>query len=239
MAGKKTGGKKKSFHTNRKRYPYFYALQNYLKTALKNSPDDLKTLLGYVDQGKCTTAIQKMLECVEPYEWLHVGHFDLTNTAETLLEKCGGIVSAGLLGKHYNSLENFQAEITKAKIESKRFMELQGSFVRVQTDFHRTTQPIFQLAFSNGILEFKLTVKDEWVEKGAEYALKTQISQMIRSHFEKNKGKVGSPFNSNILGYTFHLKDGGEMRQFYFDTQGKPADAPHPQDSNPHASAAF
>lgn len=242
------------------KYPYFCALQRYLKITLINEPKNLTKYLGYTSESKCHIAVERFANCNNPYEWLYKGHFDFTHTSLSFLQQCERFMSdkdfldkielgiksqkhilqqgkKGLLdeielGKAQKAFHN---EIEKAKVEAQRLADLRYCLVRIQTDFRRDSQPIHCLALASGMLYFKLSIKNEWIEKGLECALQ-ELPQILRKHYEENKGRLGYPYASNIVGYSVLWKNGDEKTTLYFDTQGKRVEKPSEKDTHPRAS---
>ncbi len=211
-----------------RRYPHFYALQNYLKNALFNSPKMLAKRLGYASESRCEKAVQRLIACDEPYEWLDGGHYDFTHTSLSLLERCADIVGAGLWGEIKAAQEaavavrEFRAEIERARLEAQRLADLHKCVVQAVTSFRfiKGHHSPCQLAWSGGMGRFKLEIKDEWLEKGLECALK-ELPRIICEDYERRGGKVRNVYGAyNIVCYTVFWKNGDEERALKFDTKG-------------------
>lgn len=129
----------------------------------------------------------------------------------------------------------FQGEIEKAKVEAQKLSDLRSCFVRIQTDFRRGTQPIHILASARGMLYFEPPTKDKWIEKGLECALQ-ELPQILREHYEEKKGRLGYPYESNIVGYSALWKNDDKQEMLHFDTQGKRVKEPSEKDTHPRAS---
>ena len=223
-----------------RRYPHFYNLQKCLKNALESSPKILAKRLGYASEKKCAAAVQRLLAFDEPYEWLDAGHYDYTHTSLSLLQKCAQLVGEGFLGEikaaqdDAAKLREFRAEVERAKAEAQRLADLHYLEIRIQTDFRRREQPIHILALCAGMLYFRPKLKEEWLQNGVECVL-GDLPQILREHYEANKGCLGYPYTSRIVGYTVFWRNGDEKRVFYFDTQGNEISAPSERDTNPRA----
>ena len=214
------------------RYPYFYALQAFLKDARRYFPAKVQEGLGYFGAAKFETALEKFLDCREPYEWLCSGHYDFTHSALSFLEKCADFVKNGDLGE-YNSVAEFQAEIARAFKDTKRYADwVLSRWVHVQTDFPFNAQTLAMLGLASGTCFELEKIPDSWVEKGVDYALKKDIPAILREHFESHGGVIPYPFKSKILGYAITFKTGDTERQVFFDTNGNVTEKPHKNTTN-------
>lgn len=245
---------------NEAKYPYFCALQRYLKIALINEPKNLIKYLGYASESRCRTSVERFASCNNPYEWLCKGYFDFTHTSFSFLQRCERLIGdkdfldkieSGIKSQKHilrqgkkrlldevglgTAQKAFQDEIEKAKVEAQRLSDLRSCFVRIQTDFRRGIQPIHILALARGMLYFELPTKDEWIEKGLEYALQ-ELPQILHEYYEKKKGRLGHPYESNIVGYSVLWKNGDKQEMIHFDTQGKRVEEPSEKDTHPRAS---
>lgn len=204
--------------------------------------------------------MERFAGCNNPYEWLCKGCFDFTHTGLSFLQRCERLIGdKDFLDKIESGIKNqkhilqqgekrlldevelgtaqkaFQDEIEKAKVEAQRLSDLRSCFVRIQTDFRRGTQPIHILALAREMLYFELPIKDEWIEKGLECALQ-ELPQILHEHYEKKKGRLGYPYESNIVGYSVLWKNGDKQEMIHFDTQGKRVEEPSEKDTHPRAS---
>lgn len=237
MFGKKKSTEKKAEKENKNkekerngRFPIFYALQSYFQNG------DFKIIqkqLGYNNADKCNVAIKKFASCKELNDWLRTGHFDFRHTNLSFLEKCKEIVAQGFIQN--TTLENFELEIKKANVELQNWRDFMHSYIRIQTDFRRTTQPLFALGFSTGMLYAPIPLEDEYLEKGIAACL-TKIPEVVRSHYKRHEGRLGYPFTSNILGYSLCLREGDKGTFYYYDTDGNRTEKPNPKDTYPRAS---
>lgn len=245
---------------NEAKYPYFCALQRYLKIALINEPKNLTKYLGYASENRCRTAVERFTSCNNPCEWLCKGYFDFTHTSFSFLQRCERLIGdkdfldkieLGIKSQNTflrqdkkrlldevelgTAQKAFQDEIEKAKVEAQRLSDLRSCFVRIQTDFRRVTQPIHILTLARRMLYFELPIKDEWIEKGLECALQ-ELPQILREHYEKKKGRLSYPYESNIVGYSVLWKNGDKQEMIHFDTQGKRVEESSEKDTHPRAS---
>lgn len=245
---------------NEAKYPYFCALQRYLKIALINEPKNLIKYLGYASESRCRTAVERFASYNNPYEWLCKGHFDFTHTSLNFLQRYERLIGdKDFLGKIESGIKSqkhilqqdkkglldevelekaqkaFQDEIEKAKVEAQRLSDLRSCFVRIQTDFRRDTQPIHILAFARGMLYFELPTKDKWIENDLECALQ-ELPQILCEHYEKKKGRLSAPYASNIVGYSVLWKNGNKQEMLHFDTQGKRVKEPSEKYTHSRAS---
>ncbi len=231
---------KKAKIPSSRRYPHFYALQKYLKNALESSPKMLAKRLGYASESKCEKAVRKLIACTEPYEWLNRGFFDFTHTSLSLLEKCAQLVGEGFLDElkaaqdDAQKLREFHAEVERAKIEAQRLADLKYLEIRIQTNFRRRTEPIHILALCAGMLYFRPKLKEEWLQNGVECVL-SELPQILREHYEANKGCLGYPYTSRIVGYSVFWKNADDECVIHFDTQGNRTDKPSEKDTHPNA----
>ena len=230
MFGKKKPTEKKAEKENKEkerngRFPIFYALQSYFQNG------DFKIIqkqLGYNNADKCNAAIKKFVSCKELNDWLRTGHFDFRHTNLSFLEKCKEIVAQGFIQNA--TLENFELEIKKANVELQNWWDFMHSYIRVQTDFSPTPQDHhFALAASMSIyVDFPL--EDDYLHKGMS-AILSKITDIVRHHYKTHEGRMGSPFPSNIVGYTLCLQEGDKTTFYYYDTDGNRTEKPSPKDN--------
>ncbi len=104
---------------------------------------------------------------------------------------------------------------TKEEIEiRKELAKFKNSYIFVNTNFKRTSQPIFALAFCESQRNIALD-KNNFIFKN-DNEIFILVSDIIQEHFSITKGKIG--IWGNIVNYVYHHSDG---KTYVFDTNGQ------------------
>jgi len=98
----------------------------------------------------------------------------------------------------------------------KELKRLRDVYVYVNTNFKRTSEPIFVLAIMECIRRLK--VKDKLLFQTDDEIFKT-ISKTVRSHYKENNGKLN--VWGDIINYNYHHYNG---KQYVFDKNGNVID---------------
>ena len=98
--------------------------------------------------------------------------------------------------------------------------KIKGSYIYVNTNFRRTTQPIFVLAFMEG-RRLLAPAKKSLMFKSKAHILKS-ISKMVRKHYLANDGEL--PIWGEIDNYVYHHFDG---KKYVYSSDGHLLDDAH------------
>jgi transcription antitermination factor NusG len=118
------------------------------------------------------------------------------------------------LSKELNIDEEFiQKTLKKEKTYQKELERFKDSYIYINTNFKRTTQPIFVLAFCESIRRLRFYGDEKLLFKSTEEILKI-LSKKIQKHYKENKGEL--KVWGKIANYQLHL----EGKTYIFDTDG-------------------
>lgn len=177
-----------------------------LQTNLTNLDDclNLAKKLGYYNLDRFNQAVLKITQAKSLDEFLQNGYYDYIYTSENLVLKLAKIYGLDILDE-LNSAKKLNDEVKKYK----------NSYIYIDTNFKRTTQPIFMLAMMQGVCYVYFN-KKELAFKSLDRQLQF-ISKVIKNHYKSTK-KL--PLFGEITGYKFnHLG-----KNYIFDTDGIPQD---------------
>ncbi len=161
--------------------------------------------MGYQSIKIGMNTLNKFLACTDCFTWLSSSHYDFNCTSKEFLQKlCTALEVDPELCQ--NEIDNY------VQIENE-LRKIQGCYVFVDTNFHRTTQPIFALAFMEGS-RLLSPDKKSIMFKTKKHILKS-ISKMVRKHYLANNGEL--PMWGKIENYVYHHFDG---KQYVFDSNG-------------------
>jgi hypothetical protein len=168
-------------------------IQNALKNKLQfSSKEQIAQKLEYSSTAKGIQAIDAFLDSKNLYVWLHSGYYDFKYTAEGFLKKL-----CLILDIPYDELS---IELQQLSIE---VQQLSSNYIFVNTNFKRTTEPIFALAFLESKRRLKVPTKDLEV-----------VSKIVRQHYIENNGVLN--IWGKIKNYVFHSAN----KTYIFDTDG-------------------
>ena len=180
-------------------------IHNTLKNKLQfSSKEQIIKELGYNSTEKGTKALDGFLKSKDLYTWIHSGYYDFKYTAEQLLKRLCVILD----------LDSKTVD-DELQIQVKYYAELrrvQYNYIFVNTNFKRTTQPIFALAYSEAKRRIKLDAK-ECIFK-SETEILDIVSKTVKQHYLKTKGNIG--IWGSIENYIYHHND----KIFTFDRDG-------------------
>ena len=104
---------------------------------------------------------------------------------------------------------------TKEEIEMKKeLVKFKDSYIFVNTNFKRASQPIFALAFCESQRNIAFD-KNKFIFKN-DNEIFILVSDIIQEHFRITKGKIG--IWGDIVNYVYHHSDG---ETYVFDINGK------------------
>jgi hypothetical protein len=111
-----------------------------IKEKLKSQDKpQLSKALGYNNQKNFEKTLEHFLNCSTLHEWLESGNYDFVNQTQEFFTK---------LAKELNIDEQLIKEsLEKENSYIKETERFKDSYIFVNTNFRRTTQPIFILAF--------------------------------------------------------------------------------------------
>ncbi len=161
-----------------------------LQTNLTNLDEHLNLAkkLGYYNLDKLNQALLKITQAKSLDDFLQNGYYDYVYTSENLVLKLAKIYGFDILDE-LNQAKKLNDEVKKYK----------NSYIYIDTNFKRTTQPIFMLAMMQGA-RYLYFDKKELVFKSLDKQLQF-ISKIVKNHYKKIK-KL--PLFGEIAGYKFN-----------------------------------
>ncbi|MEA2099988.1 MAG: hypothetical protein U9P72_07650 [Campylobacterota bacterium] len=170
------------------------------------SKESLIKKMGYGSVKKGLDSLKLFEDSKDLYSWISAGHYDLKYSSSQFFEKLCEVLEI-----EKNDVKFALVQQAKYKNEIDKF---NSCYIFVNTNFKRTTQPIFILAFAEGARRIGLDTK-EFVFKTQEEILDS-ISNIVASHFKRKDGKV--EVWGDIKNYIYHNFDG---ETYTFDVDGK------------------
>jgi len=150
--------------------------------------------LNYKSNLRAKKAIDKFLDSESIYTWLDSGFYDLVYNEEDLF-----ISLCNVLGIDKKEVLEELEKYKKLKKEVDRF---KGSFILVNTNFKRKSEPIVVLACLEKDRRLHLYKKEEYLFKSIDEILK-KVSTTIAQHYTSNNGYL--PIWGKIQNYQLHL----------------------------------
>lgn len=176
----------------------FQTLQKTLLN-LKDS-SNLAKLLDYKNMDKFHQAIYKVANAKSLAKFLRDGHYDYIYTSKELVLKLASIYKIDI-----------NDELEKAQKLNDELQKYKNSYIYIDTNFKRNTEPIFMLAMMQGV-RYLYFDKKELVFKSLDKQPQF-ISKVVKNHYKKIK-KL--PLFGEITGYKFnHLG-----KSYSFDVDG-------------------
>ena len=181
-----------------------------LQTNLTNLDEHLNLAkkLGYYSLDKLNQALLKITQAKSLDEFLQNGYYDYVYTSENLVLKLAKIYGFNILDE-LNQAKKLNDEVKKYK----------NSYIYIDTNFKRTTQPIFMLAMMQGV-RYVYFDKKELVFKSLDKQLQF-ISKIVKNHYKKIKklplfGEI-TRYKFNHLGknYSFGVDGTLQDREIY------------------------
>ena len=162
----------------------------------------LSKALGYVREQNFTRALANLEAAKSLDEFITKGHFDWAHSSETLILA---------LGKHFGL--NIEAELNKVQKLYNERIKFRGSYIYIDTDFRRKSEPIFALAMAQHLRYISLTpFLDELCFKALHEQLKV-ISKITKSYYQKTQTL---PFFGAITGFKLYFLG----KNYSLDTNG-------------------
>ncbi len=166
---------------------------------------ELLTKMGYHNLERGNYTLERFLKTPSLYRWLEKGNYDFLYTSGEFVKKVAEVV--GL------KREEVEKAIRFAKDEMKRIRSLKTPHIYVDTHFVRKTEPVFVLAFTEGLRNIVLD-KEEFAYLSLEEALK-KVGEFVRNHYIQNDGYL--EVWGKIYTYVYYHVDGNK---YYFDPSG-------------------
>ncbi len=174
----------------------------------KLNSQDISTLykkVGYNSSKKFILTLEKLKSINSICNWIYSGHYDLVfNARDFLINLCDVLkIDKILVNQEIQKVENFYIEQEKFK----------NSYIFVNTNFKRNSEPIIALALCERFRRISLYKNEELLFKSKDEILKT-VSDIIHNHYINNKH--GLLLWGKIENYVLYL-----FGEFYtFDTDG-------------------
>lgn len=148
-----------------------------LKILTQNSDKKaLSKALGYVREQNFTRALANLEAAKSLDEFITKGHFDWAHSSETLILA---------LSKHFAL--NIDAELAEVQKLYNERVKFRGSYIYIDTDFRRKSEPIFALAMAQHLRYISLTpFLDELCFKALHEQLKV-ISNVTKNYYQKTQ----------------------------------------------------
>ena len=161
--------------------------------------------MGYKSTKTGFKTLEKFLACSNICDWLISGHYDFCYNSKEFLEKLTTQLEVN--PKLYIAEIN---QCTKIKNEHKK---IKNCYIFVNTNFHRTTQPIFSLAFMEG--HRRLTPPKQSLMFKTDKQIFNNISKLVKKHYQETQGELS--MWGKIDNYVYHHFDG---RKYVLDSNG-------------------
>ncbi|WP_462110048.1 hypothetical protein [Campylobacter concisus] len=174
-----------------------------LKFLTQNSDKKaLSKALGYVREQNFTRVLANLDTAKSLDEFITKGHFDWVHSSETLILA---------LSKHFGlSIDAELGEVQKLYNERVKF---RGSYIYIDTDFKRKSEPIFALAMAQHLRYISLTpFLDELCFKALDEQLKV-ISNVTKNYYQKTQTL---PIFGAITGFKLYFLG----KDYSLDTNG-------------------
>lgn len=174
-----------------------------LKILTQNSDKKaLSKALGYVREQNFTRALANLEAAKSLDEFITKGHFDWAHSSETLILA---------LGKHFTL--NIDAELSEVQKLYNERVKFRGSYIYIDTDFRRKSEPIFALAMAQHLRYISLTpFLDELCFKALDEQLKV-ISNITKNYYQKTQAL---PIFGAITGFKLYFLG----KNYSLDTNG-------------------
>ena len=174
-----------------------------LKILTQNSDKKaLSKALGYVREQNFTRALANLEAAKSLDEFIAKGHFDWAHSSETLILA---------LSKHFAL--NIDAELREVRKLYNERIKFRDSYIYVDTDFRRKSEPIFALAMAQHLRYISLTpFLDELCFKELDGQLEV-ISNITKNYYQKTQTL---PIFGAITGFKLYFLG----KDYSLDTNG-------------------
>lgn len=160
--------------------------------------------VGYNSVKKFILSLEKLKSVDSVYNWIYSGHYDLVfNAKDFLIHLCDVLgIDKSFVNEEIQKVEKFYIEQEKFK----------NSYIFVNTNFKRNSEPIIALALCEKFRRISLYKNEELLFKSKDVILKI-VSDIIHNHYLNNKD--GLVLWGRIKMYVLYLF--GEIYSFNTD----------------------
>jgi len=162
--------------------------------------------MGYKSTKNGFRTLEKFLTSDDICDWLKSGHYDFHYNSKEFIENLCALIEFD------HSL--YKTEINHCTKIKNEYEKIRNCYIFVNTNFHRTTQPIFSLALMEGHRRLILA-KQELMFK-TNNQIFNNVSNLIKKHYRETSGEI--PMWGKIDNYLYHHFDG---KQYAFDSNGR------------------
>lgn len=180
-------------------------IEEIIKSKLATIPkSEILNKLGYSSNIKALEALDKFISSKDLYDWLHSGHFDFKYTVLSFFKKLCEIIDIdkNIVNKALLDDKKYDAELERFK----------DSYIYVNTNFKRKSEPIFALASLESQRRLKISPENLLFKEEDE--ILNIVSNFIANHYSKTKGDIG--IWGKAVNYVFHHNG----NKYIFDTEG-------------------
>ena len=169
------------------------------------SKESLVKEMGYNSTKKGLQTLDKFLESATLSDWLLSGYYDFKYTAEDFFKKfCDVLKLDEVLVKE--QLKNEKKIIDEKKSFSR-------CYIYINTNFKRTTEPIFALAMMESARRIKPNAEKFLFKSDKEvFAI---VSDIVKTNYKETGGEL--KMWGKIVNYVYHHKDG---KSYVFNVNG-------------------
>ena len=174
------------------------------QTIVGKNKEELLGSMGYKSPKVGLKTLNSLLEENNLISWISKSHFDYVFTSESFLKELSNELNIDEQNviDTLNEIANYHHECDKLKNLS----------LFVNTNFKRTTEPIFALAFLES--KRRITIDKNLLIGKSEDQVIERISNIIQAHYSENEGKL--PLWGTI--HTYILNAFGN--EYIFDING-------------------
>ncbi len=181
-----------------------------IQTVIKNkvnttSKIELVKQLEYSSLEKGLETLEIFLNHNNINDWLQSGHYDFKYNTEQFFIKLCEVLNI--------SKQDVELVLNKKQVLLDEIASIKSTYIFINTNFKRTTQPIFALAFCESQRRIKLNLNELIFKSDIE--VKEYISEIVKNHYKETSGSIG--IWGNIVSYLYHYKDN---TRYIFNTDG-------------------
>jgi hypothetical protein len=181
-------------------------LKEIREKAKRYDRETLLKAMGYQSSRRAGERLESLL--LEPtlVSWLSHPHYDLHYSSRDFIYTLCSVLKI--------DRDACRISLEKAERDLAEIRELQQAYLFVNTNFRRTTEPIFVLALVEHLRRLKIGDAESLLYQNTEQII-DKVGEQIRKHYDENEGKI-APWGE-IISYTLNLKD----RRYLFNPQGE------------------
>ena len=185
-------------------------LLEHIKSRLSNvDVNQLVKPLGYNSPAKAIKRLKALISAANVENWLRQGGYDFVHSNQSFLMKLCEVLDLD---------ENlYLPVIDNIRENLKKLSSMPQPYIFVNTNFKRSSEPIFALAFMEGqrrIYIDKLDVLNS-LDEGISIAI-----QLVREHYKKSNGTL--KMWGKIDNYVYHVNN----KKYVLTHRGEVLDAP-------------